>query len=779
MSNRKESILQLIDSYTRKHILNESLDFSECSAYTIALDLNIDRTNVSRILNQLHKEGLLIKLTGRPTLYLSSNAISKHFPYVVLPHTISSKESIRSYLTQTNPSSNMYSNIHMIGSEKNGSLYNSTIQILPIIFYPFTSPQIFTLRGQFGVGKHYFLEQLLQRGKSIGRFPKEHSILHINGNNLLRTYPLEVEKLKEKKHSIIAITITDTLATDIVMSFINQIQYFFELETSTPPLIALLIDESVKNYSQYYELTPFNAYFPPLSDRPLKEILRLILDIISEECKRLSRNVQASKKLIISLLGMNYTSNIRQLKNNIIYAFTFSAFHSNPNQDLPLVLSEILFPEADLYKTIASSDREIIDALPETILFKPAHPINFEELITSPLISKASFVDQTKQKKQTSLKEHLLSLPVNFDTSSFPTCNSTLKSRLTTIFENTALIYDSVLFEYMISLIEQLALGNIHRNAYIIDPLEEEISEIEQTLCNKTAQIVISRYSLPDKDIIGDIKAIVRTTLQCITNLAYPIIFITHGNELASCYAIQLNRFYGRRMFFAKDFTTKMEQLGTTKFVKQLSTNIKSLNSKRGTFLFVDSVSLTKMDSKLFFDTQSLTFSIYPSSIIYMKESVSIIKNGNANSIIPLSSKIIQVKGQYQHYLNDYTLNSKKERDSDPYIKWIQNLYPTLNGNITRETLYQLLIQICNIYSYEPNNQLILDFIFYGNWVLNRISKKDMSQYNIKDLYYDSESELFKNLKQKISNSQELNPFSFTESDFVVLYDCLLPYLSL
>lgn len=778
MSSRKETILELIDKYSRKSILNGSLDFSECSAYTIALDLQIDRTNISRILNQLHKEGLLIKITGRPTLYISNKAISDNFPYAVLPSTISSKESIDTFLLQPESSSKMYANINMIGSEKNGSLYNSVIQILPIIFYPFQSPQIFTLRGQQGVGKHYFLEQLLNRGKSIGRFRKNQFILQINGNNLLRTYALEVDKLKQKNYGIIAITIMDTLATDIIVSFINQIYYFSNFQNSNPPLIALLIDESVKNYSPYYELTPFNAYFPPLSDRPLKENLKLILAIISEECMHLSRRVQISKKLLLALLNTNYTSNIRQLKNNIIYAFTFSAFHSTHHSNVPLVLSEKLFPEAHSNETIPSNERELITSLPEIITFDPIHPINLDELLGTTLISKSSFIDQTKPKKTESLKEHLLSLSTNFDFKDFPACNSTLKARLTTIFENTPLIYDTILFEYVLSLIEQIALGNINTKAYTLEDFDTIMNPNEQNICNKTIQIIISRYSLPGKEILDYITGTILTAFQCVSDLNYPIIFITHGNELANHYALQLNRFYGKRLFFSKNFTTKTAQTGLPKFIKNLSANIKSLNSKHGVFLFVDSSSLTKLDSKLFFETQSLTFSIYPSSIIYINEAMDIIKNANTSSIIPLSSKILQIKGQYHQYLNSKTLNTKNNRLNDSHLRWVRHLFSSLNSKMTTEILYQLLIEVCNNYSYQPTNQLIIDFIFYGNCILERISKKDMTQYVINDLYYDHESPLFQTLKEKIAQSKELTSFHFTENDLVVLYDCLVQHLS-
>ena len=72
---RMKDIQNLIASYTANGITAHTYDFSSCNAHDIALILKIDRTNVSRVLNQLHRENRLIKLQGRPTLYLDAGVI--------------------------------------------------------------------------------------------------------------------------------------------------------------------------------------------------------------------------------------------------------------------------------------------------------------------------------------------------------------------------------------------------------------------------------------------------------------------------------------------------------------------------------------------------------------------------------------------------------------------------------------------------------------------------------------------------------------------------------
>ena len=80
---RTKDIQNLIASYTANGITAHTYDFSGCNAHDIALILKIDRTNVSRVLNQLHRENRLIKLQGRPTLYLDCLLYTSPLPFPV------------------------------------------------------------------------------------------------------------------------------------------------------------------------------------------------------------------------------------------------------------------------------------------------------------------------------------------------------------------------------------------------------------------------------------------------------------------------------------------------------------------------------------------------------------------------------------------------------------------------------------------------------------------------------------------------------------------------
>ena len=69
-----------------------------CNALNLALDLKMDRSNVSRILNQLFNELLLIKINGRPTIFISRDVLSEEFPYAKIPQIVPSLSALKEHL---------------------------------------------------------------------------------------------------------------------------------------------------------------------------------------------------------------------------------------------------------------------------------------------------------------------------------------------------------------------------------------------------------------------------------------------------------------------------------------------------------------------------------------------------------------------------------------------------------------------------------------------------------------------------------------------------------
>ena len=77
----RDDILNFIIEETGKSIQEKRFDFENCNASFISQVIYQDRTNVSRILNQLFREELLIKKIGRPTIFISKDVLNREFPF--------------------------------------------------------------------------------------------------------------------------------------------------------------------------------------------------------------------------------------------------------------------------------------------------------------------------------------------------------------------------------------------------------------------------------------------------------------------------------------------------------------------------------------------------------------------------------------------------------------------------------------------------------------------------------------------------------------------------
>ena len=174
MNNRKDSIYEKIVTYTRESVLDNSFQFEHCNAFDIALELKIDRSNVSRLLNQMFHEYLLIKINGRPTTYLSREVIVNEFHYSKAPQIIDNKEQLREQLILNTPIGSISSSdFKIVGSNMGESLKEIIDKVIPCVLLSKGNPLMLVLIGEKGSGRKHFCRQLFQYGIKKKIFQKQ------------------------------------------------------------------------------------------------------------------------------------------------------------------------------------------------------------------------------------------------------------------------------------------------------------------------------------------------------------------------------------------------------------------------------------------------------------------------------------------------------------------------------------------------------------------------------------------------------------------------------
>ena len=208
MSTNKEKILSYLKEETLQSINHHNFTFEKCNALILSMELYIDRTNVSRILNDLHKEGKLIKKAGRPTTFISREIIRNSFPFVSIPDTLNKNETISDFIRYDVPAKEqtIVQSFSIIGSQQNGSLYEAVTRILPVFYLPKYFFKIFFMQGEAGTGKKFFLEEMLNRAKTLGLASRESSVYYIEFSDIYVNLRQTIEMI-EKDHNIFILAI--------------------------------------------------------------------------------------------------------------------------------------------------------------------------------------------------------------------------------------------------------------------------------------------------------------------------------------------------------------------------------------------------------------------------------------------------------------------------------------------------------------------------------------------------------------------------------------------
>ena len=190
MSKRKELILKAIYAHTLECLEDKQYDKLGMDASSLAMDLRLDRSNVSRDLNLLHQEGRLIKLNGRPTLYVSRQLLMKYFPEQNIPAVLSKDQQLTDFLTKQqrqNEQTQMKESLDtLIGKNIGESMYEPIQKAKAAMNYPYSGLNTI-IEGQEGTNRKSFAQLMFLYGKQNGRFSSFHSPI-IADCSLLKNY---------------------------------------------------------------------------------------------------------------------------------------------------------------------------------------------------------------------------------------------------------------------------------------------------------------------------------------------------------------------------------------------------------------------------------------------------------------------------------------------------------------------------------------------------------------------------------------------------------------
>ncbi len=331
MINRKMEILQLLKSKERG-----------MSASQMAAELNLDRTNASRYLNELYKENRVVRIEGRPVIYevtpLELDAGKEHLAEVGFDNLIGAEESLKISIQQA----------------KAAILYPPR-GLHTIIF------------GETGTGKSLFAECMYHFAVESGILSQNAPFVSFNcadyaqNPQLLFGHIFGVKKgaytgAIEDQDGLVAeadggILFLDEIhrlspeGQEMLFTFIDKGTYRPLGESvgqreATVQLIGATTENSSSFLQTFNRRIPMVITLPPLSSRTLDERYEMVARFISQEATRLNQRICVEKETFSAFMLYTAEGNIGQIKRDLKLVCAKAFLHYRTHNETCLTLRQ-------------------------------------------------------------------------------------------------------------------------------------------------------------------------------------------------------------------------------------------------------------------------------------------------------------------------------------------------------------------------------------------------------------------------------------------------------
>lgn len=332
-----DSVYIQIETYCSK-------DSGGVNAQLLASMTGMDRSTVSRYLNQLHKAGRVEKIDGRPVLFkpidLGVTTGGQQNPEVQEARGAANrgKHGLQGQLDQHG----QHAIDRIIGAES--SLQVAVQQAKAAILYPPRGLHTLIL-GETGVGKSMFAELMYGFAKESGMIASEAPFVKFNcadyadNPQLLVAQIFGVRKgaytgadkdrdglLKRADGGILFLDEVHRLSPqgqEMLFTFIDKGHFRMlgdadHMQVSNVQIIAATTeDPSSFLLRTFTRRIPMSITLASLRERTLKERYDLIKNFIREESKRIGKNVYVNRNALMALLLYECQNNIGQLRSDI------------------------------------------------------------------------------------------------------------------------------------------------------------------------------------------------------------------------------------------------------------------------------------------------------------------------------------------------------------------------------------------------------------------------------------------------------------------------------
>ncbi|SNS19220.1 Transcriptional regulatory protein LevR, contains PRD, AAA+ and EIIA domains [Anaerovirgula multivorans] len=336
------------------------------SASDISQTLNILRNNVSKELNILLKQNKIIKVKGRPVLFLDRSIIEEIIGYQLelncleiddLNDIVKDNNSCKDRKTNKSKDSKDPFDL-LIGV--NSGLKNQIEQAKAAMLYPPNGLHTLIV-GQTGVGKTLFASMMHNYAKFSGVLDKEAPFIVFNCADYYNNPQLLISQIfghikgaftgaDEEKAGLVEKANNGILFLDEIHRLPpeGQEMIFYFMDTGTFNKLGetnrkrktnvLLIGATTEEpgsalLKTFVRRIPIIINIPPLDERPVKDRLEIVKFLLCNEAYRVNKKILLEADSVKALIGSASYGNVGQMKSNIQLVCAKGFLNSIDNKD--------------------------------------------------------------------------------------------------------------------------------------------------------------------------------------------------------------------------------------------------------------------------------------------------------------------------------------------------------------------------------------------------------------------------------------------------------------
>ena len=349
----KKEVLRYVQSKT--HAQGQQT-LTQTTAYEVSKELNISRALASQYLNELTKEGAVIKINSRPVYFLDRKTLEEAHGVSLSFNSYLSISELKQALAKGNKGKHDFEKL--IGSSS--GLSYEVEQCKAAVKYPPRGLPIL-ITGQNGTGKGFLASLTFEYAQNNGILTSKSTFQRFCCSEyedaqqaLDALFGLEGSAdphesqgaLRRADGGILYLSdvqflgreAQDKLAQLLDTGGYNTADQTEAMQESSARLILSSCEEPETHLSKrLLRRLPVVIHMPALSDRPVEEREQLILRFFCQESERMKKEIFISNRVFDTLLQYEFPANIEQLKNCIQSSCANALVQQEAQQDELLI----------------------------------------------------------------------------------------------------------------------------------------------------------------------------------------------------------------------------------------------------------------------------------------------------------------------------------------------------------------------------------------------------------------------------------------------------------